>query len=155
MELVVVPRLCLSGEGVWQHGEYLRLLVPALRNGRCIYINHLPTCVLVVSDAPDFRLADFQVVWRLLHVYDKPDSRLSKRPEIRPNMKQKPKTFLYWKMQVCSCLKLLITKNKIWVYRKCNDYRHLSPKIFSYTVLKIKKIAIRLAEYPVKSVSCA
>jgi hypothetical protein len=27
-----VPRLCLSGEGVWHQAEYLRLLVPALRN---------------------------------------------------------------------------------------------------------------------------
>jgi len=32
LQLVVVPRLCLSGEGVWHQGEYLRLLVPALRN---------------------------------------------------------------------------------------------------------------------------
>jgi hypothetical protein len=31
MQIVVVPRLCLSGEGVWHHGEYLQLLVPAIR----------------------------------------------------------------------------------------------------------------------------
>jgi hypothetical protein len=32
LQMLVVPRLCLSGEGVWHQAEYLRLLVPALRN---------------------------------------------------------------------------------------------------------------------------
>jgi hypothetical protein len=32
LQMLVVPRLCLSGEGVWHQAEYLRLLGPALRN---------------------------------------------------------------------------------------------------------------------------
>lgn len=38
MQMLVLPRLCLSGEGVWYQGEYLRLLVPALRHSHDIHL---------------------------------------------------------------------------------------------------------------------
>ncbi|XP_023345943.1 rhomboid-related protein 4, partial [Eurytemora carolleeae] len=38
LQMLVVPRLCLSGEGVWVKGEYLRLVVPALRHTHDIHL---------------------------------------------------------------------------------------------------------------------
>jgi len=38
LQFLVVPRLCLSGEAVWLRGEYLRLLVPAVRHTHDIHL---------------------------------------------------------------------------------------------------------------------
>jgi hypothetical protein len=55
LQMLVVPRLCLSGEGVWHQAEYLRLLVPALRN----------IITKKTTKVPYFRVNDFfsAVLW--------------------------------------------------------------------------------------------
>lgn len=38
LQFLVVPRLCLSGESVWTDGEYLRLVVPAIRHTHDLHL---------------------------------------------------------------------------------------------------------------------
>jgi len=38
LQFLVVPRLCLSGSSVWADGEYLRLLVPAIRHTHDLHL---------------------------------------------------------------------------------------------------------------------
>ena len=38
LQLVVVPRLCLSGTSVWYDGDYMRLWVPAFRHTNDIHL---------------------------------------------------------------------------------------------------------------------
>ena len=38
LQFLVVPRLCLSAEPVYHHGDYLRLVVPAIRHTNDIHL---------------------------------------------------------------------------------------------------------------------
>ena len=81
----------------------------------------------------------------LIFLLPVPDLRSSKTPDVRPNMrlglhKQRPKTYVYWKTQMCNRCSFFVLMNKTWTYEKCKDA--FSPQKNSFLLLN------KITRYP-------